>query len=164
MCQTEPCRSSDIPGAFPSPDGSPRLPDLAWKPKCGQDRLEAMGGLRVGTTVFSRVLDTGNGTSMHPVMLESQPLLPAPTLRAPAQGFSRGRGLCPEGSGCSKPPFVSPSLVLQAPYLHCAPTGCWAARPSSPWLTSSCGSCPPSPACEYFGTRPSTAYSRPWQR
>ncbi|XP_057597422.1 sphingosine-1-phosphate transporter MFSD2B isoform X2 [Hippopotamus amphibius kiboko] len=42
--------------------------------------------------------------------------------------------------------------------------GCWAARPSLPWPTSSCGSCPPSPACGASGIQPSTACSRPWPR
>nr|XP_051699144.1 sphingosine-1-phosphate transporter MFSD2B isoform X3 [Oryctolagus cuniculus] len=42
--------------------------------------------------------------------------------------------------------------------------GCWAARPSSPWPTSSSGSYPPSPACEASGTPSSTACSRPWPR
>ncbi|XP_024620321.1 major facilitator superfamily domain-containing protein 2B isoform X4 [Neophocaena asiaeorientalis asiaeorientalis] len=42
--------------------------------------------------------------------------------------------------------------------------GCWAARRSLPWPPSSCGSCPPSPACVASGTQPSTPCSRPWQR
>ncbi|XP_033280922.2 sphingosine-1-phosphate transporter MFSD2B isoform X10 [Orcinus orca] len=46
---------------------------------------------------------------------------------------------------------------------RCGP-GCWAARRSLPWPPSSCGSCPPSPACAASGTQPSTPCSRPWQR
>ncbi|XP_053057156.1 sphingosine-1-phosphate transporter MFSD2B isoform X2 [Acinonyx jubatus] len=42
--------------------------------------------------------------------------------------------------------------------------GCWAVHPSSRRPTSSCGSCPPSPACGASGTPPSTPCSRPWPR
>ncbi|XP_063451115.1 sphingosine-1-phosphate transporter MFSD2B isoform X2 [Pan paniscus] len=93
-----------------------------------------------------------------------RPLLPCSWLppRAPqprdSQGAEKGWGSSRLGPSC-------PPVWVRGPlHLGCASAGCWAAPPSSPWPTSSCGSCPPSPACEASGTRLSTACSRPWPR
>nr|XP_030714149.1 major facilitator superfamily domain-containing protein 2B isoform X3 [Globicephala melas] len=118
---------------------------------------------------------TGNGTTQPLSAPASTPgyllalghLAPsmAPTLKAPAQGFSRGRELEPRGVRLLQAQPLRPlSWCRGALHLGCASTGCWAARRSLPWPPSSCGSCPPSPACAASGTQPSTPCSRPWQR